>query len=163
MGGAEAAPTWGIDAMREGDIDAVAAVERRSYRSPWGRDVLVGELFRELARVDVVRERGAEEERIVAFCNYWLVHDEIHLLSIATDPDRQGRGYGRRLLDHLIAKGERGRFRRITLEVRRSNARALDLYRDCGFYETGVRRAYYADGEDAIVMLRDLERSEDAL
>ncbi len=44
-----------------------------------------------------------------------------------------------------------------TLEVRRSNAAALALYGDLGYRQVGVRPNYYAEeGEDAIVMVRDL-------
>ena len=157
MGGAESAHDTVIERMGAGDVDAVAAVEARAYDCPWGREALAAELGRDFARVDVVRERSAGGERVVAFCDYWLVADEVHLLSIATDPSRRGRGYARRLLDHLIAEGERAGCIRVTLEVRRSNARAIDLYRRLGFQPVGARRAYYADGEDAIVMLRPLQ------
>ena len=94
---------------------------------------------------------------MVAFCNYWLVRDEVHLLNIATHPDRRRRGYARFLMEHLLGFARRHKCRYITLEVRRSNEAALGLYRAYGFEPVGVRPNYYIeDREDAIVMLLEL-------
>jgi ribosomal-protein-alanine N-acetyltransferase len=93
----------------------------------------------------------------VAFGNYWLVADEVHLLNIATHPQARRAGHASRLLAHIVALGRRRGCRLVTLEVRRSNAAAQRLYRRFGFRPVGVRPNYYAeDQEDAIVMLLDL-------
>ena len=42
------------------------------------------------------------------------------------------------------------------LEVRVSNAAAIGLYRSLGFESLGTRRAYYQDGEDALLFVKDL-------
>jgi ribosomal-protein-alanine N-acetyltransferase len=48
----------------------------------------------------------------------------------------------------------------MTLEVRRSNEAALELYREFEYRAVGVRPNYYVDeGEDAIVMVKELKRS----
>ena len=58
---------------------------------------------------------------------------------------------------HIIEVGRSRKCRFVTLEVRRSNAAAVRLYRRFGFRAVGVRPNYYAeDQEDAIVMLLDL-------
>src|SRR5690348_4884031 len=88
---------------QEGDIDAVMEIERGAYRSPWSRKIFVEELAREWARLEVVRERdGAGASHVVAYCNYWLVRDEVHLLNLATHPEKRRRGYGRQLMAHLV-------------------------------------------------------------
>ena len=47
----------------------------------------------------------------------------------------------------------------MTLEVRRSNQAALDLYREFDYRAVGVRPNYYVDeGEDAIVMVKELRK-----
>lgn len=142
-------------ALGAGDLEAVAAIEARAYRAPWGRAALAADLELAWSRVDLAREGGAGGP-VAAFCHYWLVCDEIHILSVATDPARRRRGYARGLLGALIARGEREAYRCATLEVRASNADALALYRSLGFREVGARRRYYADGEDALVLRRDL-------
>ena len=57
----------------------------------------------------------------------------------------------------LLAHGASARTRLVLLEVRRSNRPAIRLYRAFGFTAMGLRRDYYADGEDAIEMRLTLD------
>ena len=111
---------------------------------------------REWAHIEVVRDPARRS--VVAFTNYWLVADEVHLLNLATAsggapaPDTPP---GCWRTSSRSAAAASCRF--VTLEVRRSNAAAVRLYRRFGFRAVGVRPNYYAeDQEDAIVMLLDL-------
>jgi ribosomal-protein-alanine N-acetyltransferase len=137
------------------EIDAVMDIERHSFRSPWSREVFVEELDRPWAHVDVLRMPG--ERTVVAFINYWLVKDEVHILNVATHPEERRRGHAQRLLTHAIAVGQANHCRYVTLEVRRSNLGAIKLYRRFGFRAVGIRPNYYAeDQEDAILMILEL-------
>jgi ribosomal-protein-alanine N-acetyltransferase len=142
--------------MRLGDLDAVVEIERLSFRSPWSGQIFLEEMARDWAHVDVVRD--AARGTVLAFGNYWLVADEVHLLNVATDPLARRAGHASRMLAHIIEFGRRHACRVVTLEVRRSNLAAARLYRRFGFRVVGVRPNYYAeDQEDAIVMLLDLD------
>jgi ribosomal-protein-alanine N-acetyltransferase len=144
-----------IAPMSEADLDAIMEIERTSFRAPWSRQVFVEELERDWAHVDVLKARDGSG--VVAFVNYWLVRDEVHVLNIATHLDARRRGHAARLLEHVIAFAHRERCRYLTLEVRRSNSGALRLYRKYGFRPVGIRPNYYVeDHEDAIVMLLEL-------
>jgi [ribosomal protein S18]-alanine N-acetyltransferase len=146
---------FSIEAMRASDLDAVMEIERVSFRSPWSRQVFLEELTREWAHVDIVRDVATR--KIVAFANYWLVADEVHVLNLATHPQARRGGHASRLMAHMVDFARRELCRYVTLEVRRSNAAALRLYRRFAFKAIGVRPNYYAeDQEDAIVMLLDL-------
>lgn len=115
------------------------------------------EMQRPWARIWVAR---TSELRVVGFLVAWLVADELHILSLATEPAYQKRGIGRALLDTALAHARDRRVRSILLEVRRSNQAAIRLYRAVGFSATGVRPHYYADNlEDAIEMLLALDPS----
>lgn len=143
--------------MRLGDLDEVMGIERLSFRAPWSRQVFIEELDRDWAHVDVVKERRGSGWRVVAFCNYWLVRDEVHILNVATHPDERRKGHAARLLAHVVEFARRHGCRYITLEVRRSNQGAIKLYRSFGFRPVGIRPNYYVeDNEDAIVMLLEL-------
>ncbi|HVZ88543.1 MAG TPA: ribosomal protein S18-alanine N-acetyltransferase [Polyangia bacterium] len=155
MAVSKAPQAFKIEPMRAGDLDAVMEIERVSFRSPWSAQVFSEEMARDWARVDVVRDLGGGF--LVAFCNYWLVADEIHLLNLASHPLARRAGHASRLLAHIIDYGRTHGCRIVTLEVRRSNAAALRLYRRFAFKPVGVRPNYYAeDQEDAIVMLLEL-------
>ena len=147
---------FSIEPMRLGDLDDVMEIEKLSFKSPWSGQVFLEEMARDWAHVDVVRDLA--RRRAVAFGNYWQVADEVHLLNLATHPEARRAGHASRMLAHIVAFGRAQGCRLITLEVRRSNAAALRLYRRYGFRAVGVRPNYYAeDQEDAIVMLLDPE------
>lgn len=141
--------------MRAQDLDQVMEIEHEAFRAPWSRQVFAEELERDWAYVDVVRDRDPNgRSRVVAFCNYWLVRDEVHILNVATHLNHRRRGHGARLMAHVVDFAKRHRCRYVTLEVRRSNEAALELYKSYDFRPVGIRPNYYVeDNEDAIVML----------
>jgi ribosomal-protein-alanine N-acetyltransferase len=147
-----------VTPMVEADLEAVLEIEQHSYPAPWPRQIFVEELGREWAHLRVLRERQPDgSERVVGFCNYWLVRDEVHLLNLAVHPAARRKGHGRLLLRELLAFAAHHQCRYVTLEVRRSNLGAIHLYRAHGFEPVGVRQNYYVENrEDAIVMLLTL-------
>jgi [ribosomal protein S18]-alanine N-acetyltransferase len=146
---------WVITPMREADLDAVMEIERTSFRAPWSRQVFAEELSRHFAFIDVLR--WVDSGKVLAYCNYWRVADEVHILKVATHPDARQMGCASRLLEHILAFARRQPCRLVTLEVRRSNEPAQRIYRRFSFKAVGLRPNYYADdNEDAVVMLLDL-------
>jgi ribosomal-protein-alanine acetyltransferase len=83
--------------------------------------------------------------------------DEAELHSIAVEPGLRRGGCGRRLLAGFLAEARSRQARVVWLEVRLSNEAAIRLYESCGFRLTGWRPRYYSDGEDALLLRRDLE------
>ncbi|MGE5181004.1 MAG: ribosomal protein S18-alanine N-acetyltransferase [Acidobacteriota bacterium] len=136
------------------DLDAIDEIERHSFKTPWPRSQFEGELAREWARIDVARD---ERGRVVAFCDYWIVVPELHVLVMATHPDYRGRGIAGALLAHVLAEAAGAGCTMATLEVRAGNRPAIALYERAGFRTVHVRGRYYQDDdEDALVMMRGL-------
>ena len=143
-----------IRAATAADLDAIDELEKHSFKKPWPRETFAAELEREWARLDVVRD---DRGRLLAFCNYWIVAPELHVLAIATHPDARGRGVARELLAHVLASAATAGCTLATLEVRAGNRPAIALYERAGFQTVHVRARYYQDDEeDALVMLRGL-------
>ena len=83
------------------DLDAVAALESATFTNPWTREMLERELRQsDVARVYVVRLPGC---RVAAFCACWLVHDELHINTIAVDAHVRRQGLATALMKHLLA------------------------------------------------------------
>ena len=78
--------------------------------------------------------------------------DDAHITNIAVDPKRQRRHIGARLLLHQARFAADRGCSNLTLEVRKSNTPAQELYRRFGFVPAGIRKNYYEGVEDAIVM-----------
>lgn len=141
-----------IDRATVADLDAIEEIELHSFPIPWPRSTFEAELVRDHAWLVVARE-----PRVIAFCNYWIVVDELRIHSLAIHPDHRRAGVGARMLDHAFDEGLAAGCTRATLEVRRGNLRAIALYERAGFRCVHVRARYYQDNnEDALIMLADL-------
>jgi [ribosomal protein S18]-alanine N-acetyltransferase len=143
-------PAPGITRALEADLDAVMEIERASFPNPWTRQAFTDELCRSWAYLEVLRE--AATSRIIGFCNYWVVLDELHLLNVAVHPEKRRQGHASLLLRHILAQAKHHRSRVVSLEVRASNVAAQTLYQKFGFATVGRRPRYYPDGEDAVLM-----------
>jgi ribosomal-protein-alanine N-acetyltransferase len=141
-----------VDAMTVADIEPVMDVEPPSRMTPIQ---LREELERPWARVRVARGPSSSGSRhdVVGFLISWHVADELHVLNVATHAAHRRRGVGRALMLESIAFAKEKRLRHVLLEVKRSNAAAIALYRSVGFFAMGIRSDYYPDGEDAVEMV----------
>jgi ribosomal-protein-alanine N-acetyltransferase len=84
------------------------------------------------------------------------VDGEGRILMFAVDRTHRGRGIGTQLMQAFLEQcGVRG-LRRVTLEVRVSNATAIRFYTDFRFSVVDLLRTYYSDGEDGYQMARDV-------
>lgn len=140
--------------MREADLDTVLEIERRAYPYPWTHGI-----FRDCLRADYPAWVLQEDARIIGYGVLSVAAAESHVLNVCIDPQRQGRGHGRRLLRALICIARGHGAQRVFLEVRPSNPQAIALYHDEGFNEIGRRPRYYparSGREDAIVMAIEL-------
>lgn len=136
------------------DLDAVLAIEDESFTSPWTREMYLAEL--ENVGVSFCYLARDDEGAAIAFCSFWRVLDELHINNLAVRPPYRRQGIGHALLRFVLAEGARLGARRATLEVRRSNDAARELYGRLGFAAAGVRRAYYTNPvEDALVLWRE--------
>jgi [ribosomal protein S18]-alanine N-acetyltransferase len=143
--------------MTPADLDRVTEIERAGFKHPWSRDLLARELVQAWSHVVLAAEGEGRDERVLGYVVFWLVHDEVHVLNLGTALEARRRGVGRALMEEAHATGRRRGASVSTLEVRRSNAPAIALYRGLGYREVGVRPNYYAEEkEDAIVMVLEL-------
>lgn len=151
-------PDVSIAPMRRRDLREVMPIEQGAYPKPWSRAVFESEL-RQVASGDryyvVARERS-RGHRLIGYAGLWFVRDpdgdQAHVTNIVVAPSARRAGIGTRLLASLADVAvERGCVA-WTLEVRASNTAAQELYRSFGFAPAGVRKRYYENSDDAIVM-----------
>jgi ribosomal-protein-alanine N-acetyltransferase len=83
------------------------------------------------------------------------VAGELHVNTIAVDPARRRQGLGTRLVQHVIQEARAAGAHDATLEVRRSNTAAIQLYERLGFRVEAIRPKYYTEPEeDALILWR---------
>ena len=158
-------PKLEIRKMGPEDLDEVMVIERAAFKHPWSHELFRRELDHDWSTVLIALEPLSNApkagERIIGFLIYWLVHDEVHILNVAVAHAERRKGVARMLLTETEKRAKTANAALLTLEVRRSNTAALDLYREFDYLAVGVRPNYYVDeGEDAIVMVKELKRPE---
>lgn len=144
-----------IREMKESDLDRVLEIESKAFNPPWSREAFLLELTKNiLAKYIVVEVDG----KVVGYGGIWLILDEGHITNIAIDKEYRGLGLGDKLLEGLIQLCIDRDIKVITLEVRKSNEVAKELYKKHGFKECGIRPGYYTNNnEDAIIMWKTIE------
>jgi ribosomal-protein-alanine N-acetyltransferase len=138
------------------DLEAIDAIERRAYPTPWSRSMFAGELSKPTSICLGAFEAEGEDGRLVGYLIVSRYVDAWHVMNVAVDPDHRGRGVATMLLERLFELTVDDAHRGYTLEVRVSNVTAIDLYERLGFEARGLRRGYYTDNrEDALIMWKD--------
>lgn len=140
--------------MEEGDLDEVMGIEQRVYPFCWSRAI-----FHDCLRGGYACRVVESSDGLVGYAVLSYGAGEAHVLNIAVDASRQGRGIGRALLEHLLELAKRYHAEAVFLEVRPSNHPALHLYDSLGFNQVGHRRNYYPakqGREDALIFARQL-------
>jgi [ribosomal protein S18]-alanine N-acetyltransferase len=149
--------------MTSSDLDEVLDIEVASYPRPWHMPHFLDELAARHSFPLVAFDR---EGKVAGYICPMAVLDEGHILNVAVRGDCRGKGVGRLLMERAIDECRARGTDTVSLEVRPSNWAAITLYRALGFSETGRRKHYYENGEDAILMeclLNNSEEQSDAL
>ena len=139
------------------DLPQVVAIERRAFTTPWSLAMFVLELSKPSSICLAALRKG----RIVGYlvCSRYDV--VWHVMNVAVDVRLRREGLATALMEHLFRMADRPG-EQYTLEVRSSNAPAIELYERFGFKAAGRRRAYYHDNrEDAVIMWRTVEGAAD--
>lgn len=135
--------------MRRRHLRAVLRIEAQVYPQPWSLGLFLGEIALRSSRHYVV---ARVEGLVVGYAGLMHSLDEAHVTNVAVDPEWHRHHIGTRLLLNLhraaLARGAR----HMTLEVRVSNQAAQAMYRRFGYEIEGMRRNYYGEKEDALIM-----------
>jgi ribosomal-protein-alanine N-acetyltransferase len=143
------------------DLDTVEEIERASYPTPWSRSMFVAELRKPSS---LALGACSPQGDLVGYAFISRYVDAWHVMNVAVATDFRRRGIATLLLERLFEETATDPQRGYTLEVRVSNSHAIRLYERLGFESRGIRRGYYTDNrEDALIMWREPESSEQAL
>ena len=143
-----------IRAIREEDVSQIHAIETLCFPMPWSEESILHDVKENVVARWLVMDDG--EGRVLAYAGMWFVLDEAHVCNVAVHPDCRRMGYGKRIMEALMQLAVDNSMSMMTLEVRRSNLAAQNLYHACGFLDVGYRKRYYEDNkEDALIMYKE--------
>lgn len=146
-----------IASMALDDLDEVMEIEQSSFPSPWSRNSFQSEILTNRFACYVTAKDSSN--CVIGYAGVWIIFNEAHITTIAVHPCHRQRGVGSRLLAYLLEKAAQEGASKVFLEVRDSNLQARKIYERFGFEVFGKRKKYYYD-EDALVMVRALEKVE---
>ena len=133
-------------------LEQVLAIEKTAYSHPW----TPGNFHDALKSGYWAQVLLDEHRELLGYVVAMPGVEETHLLNLTVTPSRQGQGWARFMLDHLVAWSRQQQAHQVWLEVRVGNARARRLYVAYGFEFVGERKNYYPGlgraREDAVVM-----------
>jgi len=136
--------------MQQEDVDGVMVIENVVCEFPW-----TPEIFRDCIKVGYGCWVLSENNQVLGYGLLSTSAGEGHVLNICISEEQQGKGLGKRMMLHLLKECKRLACESVYLEVRVSNYRAIQLYKQLGFTQIGERKDYYPakDGrEDALVL-----------
>ena len=134
--------------MVQEDADGVARVEAACMPVPWSRQSFWEEASHTDAYYLIARDVD-RDNLIVAYAGCWVLANEGHITNVAVDPDYQGQGLGRKLMNERTSRVKALGVDSMTLEVRPSNTVAINLYTSLGFRSVGQRPKYYTNPVEA--------------
>ena len=136
----------------EEDIAQIAQLEQRCFEDAWPKELLADVLTYSFLHGFLIEDNG----KILGYCCLRILFETADVDNIAVDEAERGKGYGDILLTLMETRAVAMGATECLLEVRVSNTAARGLYEKHGFVEIGVRKKYYSNGEDALVMRKEL-------
>lgn len=138
------------DVMIE-ELHDVELLERQCFSNPWNYEQLLYELDENpFASFKVL----IHNHKIIGYMNYWITFECCQLNKIAICEGYRRQGYAGMLMDQLIHEAQKEKCEIISLEVRVSNQQAQHFYKKFNFIKMNIRKEYYSDGEDALIMVK---------
>lgn len=137
-------------------------LECRVQQTPWSQQSFMDALQSGYHAL-VIEQQG----KLQGFAIYLAAPDVLQLLLIAVQPDLQGQGLGRLLLEQGERYAQQQGLASIFLEVRVSNSMAQEFYLHCGYEVIGRRKNYYLTAagqrEDALLMQKNIHHNKEQL
>ncbi len=132
------------------DLSQIEEIEKQSFPDPWSLS-----LFEEiLANPSQNLYVALKDQAIIGYMAFWKILDEVHILNLCVVLDYRKRGVGEQLLQFCLNRYSKEEVSLFSLEVRHSNSAAQKLYEKFGFKIKYIRKDYYPNHEDALVMMK---------
>lgn len=141
-----------VSIMTLSDLDSISNILTYEFDDFWNYNVFKSELENENSKYVVAKLNN----EIIGFGGIWFSVDDIHITNIVVKKIYRNQKIGSLILSILIDMCKNQVQNSITLEVNSNNIPAQKLYQKFGFKIAGIRKKYYNNTEDAIIMTKTL-------
>lgn len=142
-----------ITKMELYDLEQISDRLKEEFDDFWTVNTLKQEIENKtgLNSYYIVAKQNSE---IVGFAGAINIIDEINIMNIVVRKDKRKLGIGSALLENIFEIAKKLQAKTITLEVNEKNTCAINLYKKYGFKQVGLRKKYYNNTDDAILMTK---------
>ena len=130
------------------DISQIVEIEKVCFSDPWTAEAFESGMANPFFHSVLLEDGG----QVCAYACQFVIFEDAEILNLAVAPSHRRQGLGKKLLQALEDYAKENQAERTLLEVREGNTPARTLYEAWGFKAFGVRKNYYEDGENAVVM-----------
>ena len=145
-----------IESMTQSHLDKIRDNLQETFDEFWNENVLKSELENPASTYIVAIDEENDNE-VVGYAGIWQPIDEAHITNIVTKKDKRKNKIATKMLERLIEISKQRKLNNITLEVNINNNPAINLYKKYHFEEVGLRKKYYNNTDDAIIMTLKLD------
>ena len=107
--------------MQEEDLDEIERLEGLLFNPAWSKE----DFLHELKTNDYAHYYVLVDDKIVGYAGFWYAYENCELTTIGIDPNYQGKGLSKLLMDYGLKEGHNKGCMNYSLEVRVSNERAI--------------------------------------
>lgn len=136
----------------EKDADFIASAIDLGFTDGWNKE-MVNSAFKGGRFIGFIAE---ESDIPVGFVTASIGYDDADIESVFVLPTKRNLGVAKTLLSKIEEVIKNLKKQRILLEVKEGNAPAINLYSALGYKEISIRKKYYKDGKNAIVMQKEI-------
>ena len=130
------------------DLEEAYKIELDVNPSPWKYETFLSSF--EVGHKGLICKK---DNLMIGFIIFSPISPEAHILSISVRNEMQSKGIGTLLLKSMLDQCKVMNYKKIFLEVRVSNEKAINFYEKFGFSKDAIRNNYYTNNsEDALLM-----------
>ncbi|MBO5927696.1 MAG: ribosomal protein S18-alanine N-acetyltransferase [Clostridia bacterium] len=134
------------------NVDSILEIYASDFKDGWNR----GQLLSAFSSGRFVSFAVKKNDKIVSVITCSVSFEEADLEGIVTLKEHKNKGYAKALIEHLIAFLKEKKVEKLFLEVREGNLSAINLYKKVGFNQISIRKKYYQNGENALIMVKEI-------
>lgn len=139
-----------ICSMTSTDFEEIKDILQTEFDDLWNPEVLKEELTSDNSKYIVAKTK--DNNTIVGFAGIKIIMDEAELMNIVTKKSVRHQGIAKDMMDVLVSLCKNNNVKTLNLEVNASNTIAINLYKKYNFKEVGLRKKYYSNTYDALLM-----------
>ena len=132
------------------DVKQVVLLEEQFLGESLGEDMILNELN----NPNVCFLSAKDNEKVIGYIGAYTFDDSMEILNFVVDEAYQRQGVGSLLFNTLLNMYDKTKS--IVLEVRYNNEKGISFYKKNNFNVISIRKHYYKNGDDAIVMMKEI-------